>query len=31
MRKTLRKQVEEYNARNPNRAKDLIVFDTEIN
>lgn len=31
MRKTLRKQVEEYNARNPDRAKDLTVFDTEIN
>lgn len=30
-RKTLRKQVEEYNQRNPDRAKDLTVFDAEIN
>lgn len=28
MRKTLRKQVEEYNARNPDRAKDLAPFDS---
>lgn len=27
-RKTLRKQVEEYNARNPDRVKDLSVFST---
>ena len=27
-RKELRKQVEEYNARNPDRAKDLSVFST---
>ena len=28
MRKELRKQVVEYNARNPDRAKDLSVFDS---
>lgn len=31
MRKTLHKQVEEYNRRNPDRAKDLTAFDIEIN
>ena len=30
-RKTLKKEVEEYNERNPDRAKDLSVFSTSLN